>query len=442
MSSVPTDAPLKPIPVAHKSDQTAITSAGIAMCVLGALFYCYEYYLRVAPSVMVPELKLAFGLSDAAFGHLAAFYYYAYTPMQIPVGIIMDRLGPRRVLTLACFLSAIGTYLFATTSVVYAAQLGRFLVGFGAAFAYVGVLKIARFWLPQKYFALMAGLCSTLGMLGAISGSVAMNHLVEMLGWKTALYYAAWAGVGLGTILWLVVRDRKRCQQKPGPSSFQTHVLQDADKPLSSLKNMFLSPQMWLVGLIGCLTFLPISGFAEIWAVSFLTTVGMSKHEAAVGSSMLFLGFACGGPLWGVVSDLLKSRRKPLMIGAGVSACFMALVILKPTTELWWMYSLLFCSTFFASAEILIFAVSNDLARNEVSATAAAFTNMVVTLGGVIIPPIIGKCLDLLAGSGSTTASVWLTTEDYAMAFWILPAGLALAGIFSFLLKESYSGYR
>ncbi len=421
-----------------KKAEKGITASAITMCILGAAFYCYEYYLRVAPSVMSAELKETFMLGEAGFGHLAACYYYAYTPMQIPVGIMMDRFGPRKILTLACFFCAIGTYLFAATSIVVIAQIGRFLVGFGSAFAYVGVLKISSVWLPQKYFALMAGICTALGMLGATTGAVTISYLVEHMDWQTTLYYSALIGIVLTLILWLVIRDGANVNQNVIQQFSGSN--DNIRTKFSSLKGMALSSQMWISGLIGCLTFLPISGFAEVWAISFLKVVGMSKHDAAVGSSMIFLGFALGGPIWGLVSDALQSRRKPLIIGSFVSAILMAFVIFTPTASLYWMYPLLFFSAFFASAQILVFAISNDFSRAEVSATAVAFTNMVVMIGGALIPPIIGKFLDNVVGLGNSLPIS--SVQDYSIALAVLPISLLLSGILSIILKESYQGYR
>jgi len=408
-----------------------ITGVAILMCVLGALFYYYEYYLRVAPSVMGAELKQTFFLGEAAFGHLAACYYYAYTPLQIPAGVMMDRFGPRRVLTLACFLCAFGTYLFAATTHITIAQIGRFLVGFGSAFAYVGVLKISNYWLPSRYFALMAGLCTALGMLGGISGAVLMSDLVTRLGWQSTLYYSALPGIVLTFILWFILRDEKDTETEIVKS------VKTTSPQFEGLKEMLLSPQMWICGMIGCLTFLPISGFAEVWAVSFLQTVGMTKADAAFGSSMIFLGFAIGGPLWGILSDRIQSRRIPLILGSFISAGLMALAIFMPSTSLLWMYSLLFFSAFFASVEILIFAVSNDLSRSSVSATAISFTNMLVMIGGALLPPLIGKLLDNVLHLSQESMPV-ITINDFSMALAVLPLALIVSGVLSYLLKESY----
>jgi len=410
----------------------SISHLAITMCVLGAVFYCYEYYLRVAPSVMSAELKEVFGLGEASFGYLAACYYYAYTPMQIPVGIMMDRFGPRRILTFACFLCAFGTYLFASTVEITLAQVGRFLVGFGSAFAYVGVLKISSIWLPSKYFAMMAGLCTAMGMLGAIGGEVSMTYLVEMVGWRETLNYSVVVGLILTLLLWLVLRDGTQHSQDSQTESLSEVV----HHQFNGIKEMIYSSQMWISGLIGCLTFLPITGFAEIWAVSFLQSTGMSKDQAAFGSSMVFLGFAIGGPIWGIISDLIQSRRIPLILGSFISAGLMALLVFFPSDSIAWMYTLLFFSAFFASVEIIIFAVSNDLSRPSVNGTAVSFINMFTMIGGALIPPIIGEILD--SSIQLVDNMPVLTAADYSQALAVIPVGLLLSGILSIFLRESY----
>jgi len=409
-----------------------VTSTAMTMCVLGAAFYYYEYYLRVAPSVMSAELKQTFLLGEAAFGHLAACYYYAYTPLQIPVGMMMDRFGPRRILTLACFLCAMGTYLFASTTILLIAQLGRFLVGFGSAFAYVGVLKISNLWLPKKYFALMAGLCTALGMLGGISGQIAMSYWVGSIGWQSTLNYAAFVGLILTAVLWIMLRDKpKQLTVTDTERSYDS-----TQNKLANLKAITFSSQIWLNGLIGCLTYLPITVFAEVWAVNFLQTAGLSKQQAAVGSSLLFLGFAVGGPIWGIVSDRIQSRRIPLIIGSFGAAIFMAGVIFMPTLALIWLYLLLFLSAFFAGAEILIFAVSNDISRPSASATAIAFSNMFTMIGGMVLPWVVGMMLDKNIQIVDNVPIIQI--QDYSMTLIVLPLGLVLSGILSMVLKESY----
>src|SRR3990167_3419934 len=120
---------------------------GSIICAIAALFYCYEFVLRIIPGVLQSELSAAFGhISASTFGQLSALYYFAYSPMQMPVGILMDRFGPRRLLSLACFCCAVGSFMFSYSSSLLIAGSGRFLVGFGSAFAFVGVLSLAVHW--------------------------------------------------------------------------------------------------------------------------------------------------------------------------------------------------------------------------------------------------------------------------------------------------------
>lgn len=402
--------------------------AAFTMCFLGMLFYCYEYYLRVAPSVMKAELQASFHLTETSFGYLVAFYYYAYTLMQIPVGLSIDKFGPRRVLTFACAVCVLGTYCFATTTYTPIAQLARFMIGFGSAFAYVGVLKLTNDWLPAKYFAPVTGLCNTLGMLGAIFGEVTMEYLVQIMGWQSTLHYAVIAGVALMITLWLVLKDKTS-------DSIQKEETLTLNSILKALLVLARNRQMWLIGLIGCFTFLPISGFAEVWAPNYLEMVGLTKSQAAWGSSLVFLGFAFGAPTWGYLSERTKSRRMPLITSSVAAAICMLYVLWMPSDNVSVMYTMLFLTGFFASVEILIFAVGNDISDSRASATAAAFSNMVITIAGALLAPIVGLILDSsLKASGQGIPSI----TYYSSALTIIPACLILASILALVLKESH----
>ena len=261
--------------------QDSVAWIALLMCVIGAVFYCYEYYLRVAPSVIQPELMQTFNISQSGLGIMISYYYLAYVPLQIPVGLMLDLWGPRRVLTFACLLCAVGTYLFAGTDIIWAAKLGRFMIGFGSAFAYIGVLKIANLWLPHKYFAMIAGLCTALGMFGAMSGGILMVKFVNIIGWQQTLYCSAFVGLILAAILWLVIRDKSdREFMQRGRESHRGRTI------WVELLEVIASKQLWINGTIGCLMFLPLTAFAELWSVSYLENLGLNKEYAAVGSSM------------------------------------------------------------------------------------------------------------------------------------------------------------
>ena len=176
----------------------------------GAVFFFYAWILRVAPSVMVEELMRDFSVGAAVLGHLSAAYFYGYAGMQIPIGILLDRFGPRRLMTVAAFVCAAGCVLFATGETLTAATAGRILIGASAAFSLVGAMAIAGQWFAPARFALLSGLAMAAGMAGGVFGQAPLRLAVEASDWRTTMMILAAAGAALGVFIWATVRDKWR----------------------------------------------------------------------------------------------------------------------------------------------------------------------------------------------------------------------------------------
>lgn len=405
------------------------------ICALGAVFYTYEYYLRIAPSVMVHDLMSVYHLTAGLFGNLTAYYYYIYTPMQFFVGLLMDRYGPRRLLTLACLCCAVGAYLFAATPYLAVAEVGRFLIGFGSAFAFVGALKLATIWLPPERFALISGSVTTLGMLGAILGNVSLTWMVEMIGWRTTTFISAFFGILLAISIVFVVRD----QQKDGSRRYHNFQPINFIDLLKGLLVAMSKPQMWLIGLIGCLLYLPLSGFAELWCVPYLTQAKhFSPKDAAFAVSMIFLGWAVGGPLMGWMSDSIKRRRMPIVLASAAAAILISIVIYWDGLGEAGTFALLFIFGVVNGVQVLVFPLARETNNQRIAGTALSVTNMLVMIGGVIFQPLIGHLLDL-GWDGSMLAGVRVfNAHDFKVALCILPCAMLGSVIGGLLLKETY----
>jgi MFS family permease len=141
----------------------------------------------------------------------------AYTPMQLVVGAIMDLYGPRYILTFAIVVCTLGNLIFGTTHSVWLAGIGRFLIGFGSAFAFVGALKLAAIWLPLNRFATFAGIVGGVAMIGAMIGDMGLTSLVQHIGWQETVFIGTIVGVVLIPLIWLIIRDDHfgNVQRKP-----------------------------------------------------------------------------------------------------------------------------------------------------------------------------------------------------------------------------------
>ncbi len=405
---------------------------GSLVCVIGALFYCYEFILRIIPGALQSELSAAFGhISASAFGQLSAFYYFAYSPMQLPVGMLMDRFGPRRLLTFACLCCTFGSLMFSYSSSMLIAGSGRFLVGFGSSFAFVGVLSLAMHWLPRRYFSLVAGLITTLGMLGLVYGEVKITEMAVTMGLQYVLTMMVVFGAVLSVLIFIVVRD--------GPGGIQVKS-QPLPEFFHNVLCVLKSHHVWLIGFVGACLYTSLSVFGELWGKTYLEQAHhLTKLEAARTISAMFLGWAVGAPIAGYFSDYTGRRVLPLVIGAVMALICISLVLYCPGLSYTSLNVLLFLYGVFSATEIIVFVMAKENSGALLSGTVFAVTNMIVTLGGVVFQPLVGKLLDTFGDSSLVGGEHIYTVVDYQLALSILPLSLLMVMIAAFFLKDQRS---
>ncbi|CEG58488.1 Major facilitator family transporter [Legionella fallonii LLAP-10] len=429
--------------ILHFENRRDYTAIGWLICGLGAIFYSYEYLLRIAPSVMEHSLREHFNLNATGYGLLSSIYYFAYVPMQLPVGVLLDRFGPKRLLTIACFICVLGTFLFTGSNVFWIAATGRFLVGFGSAFAFVGVLKLATIWLPENRLAMVSGMTSALGPIGAMLGDNFLELFVDQLGWIKTLNITAFFGIVLTVVLWMGIHDKKGQHRQSG-------TVPSIKKGMIDLGIIIRNKQIWVNGMYGCLVYLPTTVFAELWGIPYLKHAhGLSSHAAGLANSLLFLGFIIGAPVMGYISDKLARRKFPMLFGAAGAAIIMMMILYFPGLSEFNVQILMFLLGLLYSAQAIVFAVGRELSPGEAAGTAMAVTNMIVMLGAMFLQPLVGRLLDFslsthigdAAVTGATIDNLQrlYTVDDYQFALSIIPLGILIAAILTFFLKETHA---
>lgn len=404
------------------------------VCSVGALYYCYEYLLRISPSVMTQELMRMYHLTATEMGLFSAYYYHAYVPLQIIVGLLMDKYGPRRLLTMACMLCAVGTFLFASGFSLHLAEAGRFLVGFGSAFAFVGALKLATIWLPPHRFALISGIITCLGMVGAMIGDIVLRSFVDNVGWQVTIYASAVVGILLTAVIWVIVRDVNSHDTR-----FHTHPL-DFKGLIFGLCGALKNPQIWLNGSIGLMLYLSLSAFAELWGIQYLEEAhGLSKASAASANSLIFLGWAVGGPLWGWLSDTIRLRRLPILLASIVAFLLISMILYVPGLSAVQLYLLLFAFGIACSAQVLVFAIARETASMKMTGTVIALTNFFVMIGGNVFQPVVGKLLDMQWIGDMVDGVRVYSPEAFQCALTIMPVGILFSIIITFFLRETHA---
>lgn len=400
--------------------------------ILSSSFLFYKYLLQVSPSVMATELMATFHLTGESLGNLAAFYFYAYLCMQLPVGLLLDHFSPKRLVAAAIAVCALGALLFAKASTLGIADLGRLLIGIGGAFSAVGTMKLITLWFPPKRFALVSGLMMTVGMLGAIAGEALLSQMVENIGWRSTAFHCAIIGFVLAICVWLFILDRKveRAIDKTKTSTKSF---------FSDLKSIVKNKQSWLISIYSGLAFAPISAFAGLWGVPYLVEAsGLSRTVVASLVSFTFAGFAFGSPLAGWLSDRM-GRRKPLMIlGTFLGMLFLIALIYIPNLSRYSLATLLFFFGFFTSFFFISFANMREINDGGASGTAIGFINMFNAICGALSEPLIGKLLDLGWDHKMQAGARVFSVADYRHALIALLICMLAALILQFFIKETF----
>lgn len=404
----------------------------------GMLFYCYNYFLRVSPGVMQDELSAAFHINATAFGTLAGLYYWSYTPMQLPAGMIYDKFGVRFVLSAALLTATLGLWVFISTDHYVTAAIGRLMIGAGCAFAYIGTLKLASLWLPANRFAFVAGLATAAGMTSGAMAQQYLTRATQYINYHDALFSVLIVGVVLSVIVISCVRNRPVSLSKEFSNPTDTKNL------LNDLRLVFTNKQMWLIGIIGCLVYLPSSVFLDTWGVPYLKGVyGLTKAEAVNTIGYTFYGWIIAGPLVGAISDKLKLRKLPLALTGFFAAVFLCVIFYGPQFEIKTLNYIFFLVGFCCGAHSICFALGKENNPIHLSGTAVAVTNMLIMAGGMICQPLAGTLLDLHASGALGDDGLRIYSgADFNFALSIIPLGVALGIFLCMFLKETHGEYK
>ena len=361
-------------------------SQALLAFLLGTLFFGYAFVQRVSPSVMTDELMREFAVGGVALGSLSAFYFYAYASIQLPVGMLTDRFGPRKLMSFAAALCALASLCFAFSETLLMASIGRALIGATVAFAFVGTMAIAGYWFRPAQYALLAGLLQTVGMCGGIFGQAPLRQLVEELGWRNTINLLGGVALLLAILLFVLVPKRSSSQKHAGP------------RPglLEGLKAVSNNRQTWLCAAIGFGMASTLLGFGSLWGVPWLNqALGYGKTEAAAMTSMLFVGWAIFSPLCGWASDHIGRRNVIQLGGAAIAVLGMSVLVFATPNSALPLMLLIFIVGAGGSAMTVCFGSVRELNDINYSSTALGLMNMCVVGAGAVMQPLIGWLLDL-----------------------------------------------
>jgi len=384
--------------------------------IIASVFYAYQYILRVMPNIMLSDIMQQFDISAATFGQFSGVYYIGYSLMHLPIGILLDRFGPRKVMTACILVTVIGLMpLLFAENWLYPIG-GRFLIGLGSSAAILGVFKIIRMTFSEKRFSRMLSLSVTIGLIGAIYGGGPVNYMRELLGYQTVIQIFAAAGLLLAVVTYWIVPNME--------SSSQGSVRSDIIEVLSNKK------VVWSCLFAGLMVG-PLEGFADVWGTIFLKQVyGFDGLLAASLPSMIFIGMCFGAPVLSLIAEKLGNFLATI-IGAGIAMaiCFSLLLTWQMTSGI---LSLSFVLVGVCCAyQILAIYQASTYVREQVAGLTTAVANMIIMIFGYAFHAIMGYTINMMGGPNVSSALV------YGVAVIPIALFLGTSGFVFLLTRET-----
>ncbi len=416
--------------------------ATLAWCVWGiaAFFYLTGFYQRVSPAVMTGELMRDFHIGAQQLGTLSAFYFYVYVAMQIPVGVLVDSWGARRLLIWGSISAAIGTFIFGGTHAFVVACAGRALVGGATAVGWLVVLKLATHWFPAQRFAMLTGLGLFFGNLGALGAQVPLRLAIERFGWRGVVLASASTLLLVGALAWAVVKDdpasRGFLSYAP-PSIHQQRGASTADL-LRGFKRVFAYRNTWLIvfaqgGIVG-----PILSFTGLWGTPFLKArFAIPSTTAAAVCSVMIVCWAVSSPICGHLSDRFGKRKPIYLAGCCVSAAGWVTMFYATALPLAAFTGVAAITSVACGAVVLGFASGKESVPPRFLGTITGAVNIGNMTGPALLQPAIGWMLDRQWSGEMANGIRVYQTGAFQTAFLLIVAWSVLSCVLVTFSRET-----
>ncbi len=390
------------------------------MWLLPALFFAYQFILRLWPGLMMQPIMTQFGIDASQFGLLAACYYYGYAGMQIPVAILLERYGARKIIGIFVLVCGLATLMFTYTSHFYLALLGRFLIGVGSAVGFLGVSKVISEWFSKEAYARMVGFSFSFGLLGAIYGGKPVSLLIATYDWQNVALTLSGVAVVISILIWLFLRSKQASLDETTMPHFE----------MKHIRSTLSSSRLWALAIVNLLMVGSLEGFADVWGVPYLMEAyQLSKESAAGVMSLIFFGMLFGGPLLAFFSKKCGEYTVILLCAFGMLGIF-AILLLAHSLSVFALSMLLFIIGLLCCYQVVIFSAGAKLVALQELSVTIAFLNCVNMLGGSFFHTMIGRIMDAYwQGHFDATGVRLYSKHAFQCALMTIPLCALLGGL-------------
>jgi len=394
-----------------------------------SLFFLSQFY-RASNAVIASELIRDLSLDTEGLGLMSASFFYAFAITQIPISLLLDKVGPRRLMTFLTLVGILGAVIFSLAESLSLGITGRILLGVGMACNLMGTFKLLTQWFEPLIFATLTGLVMSIGTFGNIMATTPLVMLVEQIGWRQSFQLIAAINCVLVLALYVVVRDRP---------SHTTPNAAGVEPPIS-FKQAFLNLAMllkyrdyWVISMTSFVRYGTFAAFQTLWAGPFLReAMGYSAVKAGNLILLMTMGMIIGSPFWGAISDRIFKTRKWIIVSSLVCVAGVALALMSvpPDTDPIVIAVFFFAFGFFSAAGLLMYPHIKDQMPHEMAGAAMTGVNFFNMMGPAVFLQGLGVMMQALYPEASRGPAAFDTS------FLVCTLSLLVAGGLYSLTKE------
>lgn len=363
-------------------------------------------FFRVSPAVISPSLVDDLGFTTSGLSDLSSAFFYAFALVQIPLGITIDRIGPRKTFAILSLIGVIGSALFCLGESQSDLILARALLGLGMSGNFIVTVVLIAAWFPLNRFGFLSGLLVAIGVTGNLVAATPLALLSMRIGWRSAFLVFTVIDAACVVLYLALARDNP-----PGRSSAK----RKSESPLAGIRRLLRMYSYWAISLANFVRYGYFAALQSLWAGTYLM-YGLGFGELRAGNTIFFLGlgYMAGLPLGGALSDRVVRSRKKVVLASLVSFGAMCMYIARLPTHAdeWFVYGLFFVMGLVAAPGQILYAHIKELIPNELIALALTSVNLFTVMGAGVMTQIVGVAVGadprFMSGPDALSA-VWYT---------------------------------
>ncbi|MBL7480409.1 MFS transporter [Legionella bononiensis] len=398
------------------------------VCFAATLFFFYEFIQGNMFASIAANIMQDYHIQADKMAYLSSIYYLSNVLFLFIAGMILDRFSIKNTILIAMLLCVVSTFILAYSHSFYVALFCRFITGIGSAFCFLGPVRLASHWFPPKRMALVTGAIVTMAMTGGMLAQYPLTKLVAYVGWRQAVQDVGILGFAMLVVMFFWIKERPQVAIKKEGQPI---------KIFAAARQAYLNPQYLRAALYTSLMNMAIAVFGAMMGTLYLEQrLSVSPEQASMVNGMLFFGAIVGAPLVGWLSDRVGLRILPMKVGVLASMLTLLAVLYLPVS-LNTMAVLFFLLGFFTSAQVISYALVAESSSPMMTATAVSVISILTQGGYLVYQNLFSSLLTNYGGMHLINGVPVYLLEAYQHAAIILPAGLAIAFLLLFGLKET-----